>query len=94
MFKELDPLLHQQLRLAIISLLVSVKEADFVYIREQTGATAGNISVQLEKLQEAQYISIEKTFKGKRPQTICRITEKGIEAFENYVNALKEYIKK
>ncbi len=92
MFKELDPLLHSQLRLAIMSILISVKEADFVFIREQTGATAGNISVQLEKLLEANYLSIEKTYKGKRPQTICRITKKGIEAFEEYVKGLQEYI--
>lgn len=92
MFKELDPLLHSQLRLAVMSLLISVKEADFVFLREKTEATAGNLSVQLEKLQEAGYIDIEKTFKGKRPQTICRITKVGIAAFENYVNALKGYI--
>ncbi len=92
MFKELDPLLHSQLRLAIMSILISVKEADFVFLREKTEATAGNISVQLEKLQEANYISIEKTYKGKRPQTICRITKKGIGAFEEYVKVLQEYI--
>jgi hypothetical protein len=92
MFKELDPLLHSQLRLAVMSLLISVKEADFVFLREKTEATAGNLSVQLEKLQEAGYIDIEKTYKGKRPQTICRITKVGIAAFENYVNALKSYI--
>jgi DNA-binding MarR family transcriptional regulator len=94
MFKDLDPLLHSQLRLAIVSLLLGVKEAEFVYIKEQTGATSGNLSVQLDKLSAAGYISIEKTFKGKRPQTICSITKKGIEAFENYVKALEKYIKK
>ena len=94
MYKELDPLLHSQLRLAIISILISVKEADFVYIREHTDASAGNISVQLEKLQEADYLTIEKTFKGKRPQTICKITNKGISAFEEYVKVLQEYITK
>ena len=94
MFKDLDPLLHSQLRLAIVSLLIGVKEAEFVYIKEQTGATSGNLSVQLDKLSAAGYISIEKTYKGKRPQTICSITKKGIEAFENYVKALEKYIKK
>ena len=94
MFKELDPLLHSQLRLAVMSILISVKEADFVYLKEKTEATAGNLSIQLEKLQEANYISIEKTYKGKRPQTICRIAEKGIQAFEAYVSNLQQYISK
>lgn len=91
MFKELDPLLHSQLRLAVVSILVSVEEADFVFLREKTSATAGNLSVQLEKLSEAGYISIEKGFSGKRPRTTCRITETGRNAFENYVEALKSY---
>lgn len=91
MFKELDPLLHSQLRLAVVSILVSVEEADFVFLREKTSATAGNLSVQLEKLSEAGYISIEKGFSGKRPRTTRRITETGRKAFENYVEALKSY---
>lgn len=93
MFQNLDPLLHSQLRLAIISILVSVEEAEFAYLKEQTKASAGNISVQLEKLQEAGYIKIEKTFKGKYPLTKCAITKKGIKAFEQYVKALQQYIK-
>jgi DNA-binding transcriptional ArsR family regulator len=93
MFTNLDPLLHSQLRLAIISLLVSVEEAEFSFIKEQTNASSGNISVQLEKLQEAKYIKVEKTFKGKYPLTKCSITKKGIKAFEEYVNALQAYIK-
>jgi len=92
MFKDLDPLLHSQLRLAIISLLVSVVEADFSFIKEKTNATAGNISVQLDKLQEAGYIKIEKTFKGKYPLTKCSITKKGIKAFEDYVKTIQQYI--
>jgi DNA-binding transcriptional ArsR family regulator len=92
MFKDLDPLLHSQLRLAIVSLLVSVEEAEFSFIKEQTNATAGNISVQLDKLQEAGYIKIEKTFKGKYPLTKCSITKKGIKAFEDYVKAIQQYI--
>ena len=92
MFKNLDPLLHSQLRLAVMSILIGVKEADFVFLKEKTGATAGNISVQLEKLLEAGYIDIEKTYKGKRPQTICRITKKGIGAFDDYVKNLHTYI--
>lgn len=93
-FKELDPLLHSSLRLAVMSILVSVESADFVYIKEQTGATSGNLSVQLEKLQAADYISIEKGFRGKKPCTTCRITPKGHESFEAYVEALKSYIEK
>ena len=93
MFKDLDPLLHSQLRLAIISLLITVEEAEFSFIKEKTNATAGNISVQLDKLQEAGYIKIEKTFKGKYPLTKCSITKKGIKAFEDYVKALQEYLK-
>lgn len=93
MFKKLDPLLHSELRLAVMSLLVELEEADFVYLRETTHATAGNLSVQLDKLSEAGYISVEKTFEGKKPRTICRITPVGLQAFENYVNALKSYLK-
>ena len=93
-FKALDPLLHSQLRLAVVSLLVSVESADFVFIKEKTGATAGNLSVQLDKLSTAEYISIEKKFVGKRPKTTCTITKKGIEAFEAYVQVLKQYIDK
>lgn len=92
MFKGLNPLLHSELRLAVMSLLIGVESADFVYIREQTGATAGNLSVQLDKLGKAGYVEITKTFKGKMPCTLCRITPKGVEAFEEYVNALKSYI--
>jgi predicted transcriptional regulator len=92
MFKELDPILHSQLRLAIISLLVSVKEAEFTYLKEETGASAGNISVQIQKLKEADYIDIEKKFKDNYPLTICKITPKGISAFEDYVKILKQYI--
>ncbi len=92
MFKELDPLLHSQLRLAIISILVSVEEAEFKYLKEQTRATSGNISVQINKLNDAGYLSIEKKFRGNYPLTICRITEKGITSFESYVNSLQAYI--
>ena len=93
-FSELDPLLHSQLRLAVISLLVSVESADFVFIKEKTGATAGNLSVQIDKLSTAGYIKVIKSFKGKKPHTNCKITKKGIGAFENYVNNLQQYIKK
>jgi DNA-binding MarR family transcriptional regulator len=94
MFKELNPLLHSELRLAVMSVLLGVESADFVFLREQTGATAGNLSVQIDKLQKAGYITIEKGFKGKMPRTTCRITEEGIAAFEEYVTALRSYIGK
>ena len=92
MFQPLDPLLHSELRLAIMSLLISSDEAEFPYIKEQTGATAGNLSGQLEKRSAAGYITVEKTFKGKRPCTICRITPDGLKAFETYIEALKSYL--
>jgi DNA-binding transcriptional ArsR family regulator len=91
-FKDLDPLLHSQLRLAIMSLLISLESAEFTFLKEKTESTAGNISVQLDKLNEAGYITIEKTFKGKRPLTTCRITRKGVKAFEDYVTNLRGYI--
>ena len=93
MFKKLDPLLHSELRLAIMSILINVDEADFVYLKAETEATSGNLSVQLEKLSDAKYIEIEKLFENKKPRTICRITETGIEAMENYIEALRDYIK-
>ena len=92
MFKKLDPLLHSELRLAVVSMLVELEEADFVYLRESAKATAGNLSVQLDKLSEAGYISVEKTFEGKKPRTVCRITPVGLAAFEAYVEALKAYL--
>ncbi len=92
MFIPLDPLLHSELRLAVMSLLISADDAEFPFIKEQTGATAGNLSVQIDKLSAAGYIEVEKTFKGKRPCTICRITPVGRQAFETYVEALKTYL--
>lgn len=90
--KELDPLLHSQLRLAVMSILMNVDEADFVYLKEKTEATAGNLSVQLDKLSSAGYISLEKGFVGKKTRTVCRITDHGRKAFEEYVGTLKEYL--
>jgi predicted transcriptional regulator len=94
MYKDLDPLLHSQLRLAIMSLLISLESADFTFIKEKTGATAGNLSVQIDKLSTAGYIDVNKTFKGKKPLTTCTISKKGIKAFEDYVHSLKDYINK
>ena len=94
MFKELDPILHSQLRLSLISLLVGVKDAEFTWLKDKTGATAGNLSVQLNKLAEAEYISVSKSFRDNYPLTTCKITQKGLKAFESYVEALKDYIQK
>lgn len=92
MFKDLDPILHSQLRLAVISLLISVKEAEFTFLKDQTNATAGNISVQINKLKEVGYIDVVKQFKDNYPQTICKITPAGIKAFELYVKNLHSYL--
>ena len=94
MFESLDPLLHSQLRLAVMSLLLSVEEADFVFIKEKTSATAGNLSVQLDKLSEAGYIEVRKFIDGKKPRTVCKITKEGIDAFDRYVKVLRSYIGK
>lgn len=94
MFKDLNPILHSQLRLAVISLLISVREAEFTYIREKTNATAGNLSVQVNKLKEAGYIEVAKQFKDNYPQTMCRITPAGIAAFDEYVKNLQTYFRK
>ena len=92
MFKDLDPILHSQLRLSIVSLLVGLEEAEFVYLKEKTNTSAGNLSLQLDKLQKAGYVSIKKGFKGKYPVTTCKLTAKGIKAFEHYVTTIKQYI--
>jgi DNA-binding transcriptional ArsR family regulator len=92
MFKDLDPILHSQLRLAVMSLLISVKEAEFTFIREKTNATAGNLSVQVQKLKDAGYIDVIKQFKDNYPQTVCKITKEGVKAFENYVTSLQSYL--
>lgn len=92
MLKELNPLIHSQLRLAIMTLLVSVEEADFSYLKEKTNATSGNISVQLDKLSSAGYIKITKEFVGKKTRTTCRLTEEGKQAMEEYIENLKSYL--
>jgi len=92
MFKDLDPILHSQLRLAVISVLISVREAEFTYLKDKTSATAGNLSVQINKLKEAGYIDVAKQFKDNYPQTICKITPQGVLAFEQYVKDLQSYL--
>jgi DNA-binding MarR family transcriptional regulator len=93
MLKELNPIIHSQLRLAIMTILLSVDEVDFNYLKEQTQATSGNISVQLEKLSSAGYIQVNKEFIGKKTHTSCRMTEEGKQAFEEYIETLKTYLK-
>jgi DNA-binding MarR family transcriptional regulator len=93
MYKDLDPILHSQLRLAIVSILVSVEKADFTYLRKETGATSGNLSVQITRLKEAGYINVKKKFKGNFPQTTCMITTLGEEKFAAYVEAISGYLK-
>ena len=93
-FAPLDPDLHNQLRLAVISLLVSVETGDFNFLLDKTGATRGNLSTQISKLKEAGYVAVEKTFKDNYPNTLCRITPMGIKAFEQYVKAITDYLGK
>ena len=93
-FKDLDPILHSQLRLAVMSVLMEVREAGFTDIKEKTNASAGNLSVQINKLKDAAYVEVSKEFKENYPLTICRITQKGIEAFESYVQALQSYVQR
>lgn len=92
MFKDLDPILHTPLRLAVVSLLISVKEAEFTFIKEKTNSTAGNLSVQINKLKDAGYVDVVKQFKDNYPQTVCKITPEGIRAFEIYVQNLQTYL--
>lgn len=92
-FKNLDPVLHSQLRLAVMSMLIEMKEAEFTFLKQKTHSTAGNLSVQINKLKEAEYIKVIKQFKDNYPQTMCRITPAGIAAFEQYVSALESYTK-
>lgn len=89
---ELNPIIHSQLRLSILSILMSVEDVDFMYLKQKTEATMGNLSVQITKLEEAGYIQVDKTFNGKRPRTVCRMTEAGKSAFLEYVAALRQYI--
>jgi DNA-binding transcriptional ArsR family regulator len=92
-FKDLDPVLHSQLRLAIVSLLVDVESAEFTWLLEKTGSTNGNLSIQLSKLKEKGYIEVKKSFRNNYPLTSCSITPEGIGAFNNYINALQSYFK-
>jgi len=91
-FKEIDPLLHSRIRLAIMSVLVTVEEVDFNYLKESTGATDGNLSTHIYKLEEANYIEINKQFVDNKPKTMCSMTDKGRDAFRNYVKVLESML--
>lgn len=91
MFQDLDPILHSQVRLAIMSILLGVKKAEFSYLLENIRTTKGNLSFQLAKLKDAEYISIEKSTKGNYPLTLCFMTDKGVEAYEKYVTSISDY---
>jgi DNA-binding transcriptional ArsR family regulator len=94
MFRDLDPILHSQVRLAVMSLLVGIKSAEFSYLLECTQTSKGNLSFQLGKLKEAGYVDIKKSFRGNYPLTTCEITERGAEAFENYIESISGYLNK
>ena len=89
---ELNPIVHGKLRLAVLSLLIAVEEADFTWLKQKTGSTDGNLGAQMLKLGEAGYVSMEKRFAGRKPQTMYRMTEKGREALAGYVAALKRLL--
>ena len=90
--KDLDPILHSQLRLAVMSILMNADEADFVYLKQHTESTSGNLSIQIDKLAAAGYITVAKGFNGKKPRTTCRVTDAGRRAFALYVESLREYL--
>ena len=92
MYKSLDPLLHNELRLKIMSLLISFESAEFNFLLDETKATRGNLSAQITKLAKADYITVNKSFKNNYPLTTCKIAAKGIDAFESYATALKTYL--
>jgi DNA-binding MarR family transcriptional regulator len=92
MYNELDPVLNTPVRLAVVSALIKMKQADFGYLQEVTNTTQGNLSHQIKKLNEAEYIEVIKTFKGNYPHTICKLTPNGRKAFEKYVEDIKKYL--
>jgi DNA-binding MarR family transcriptional regulator len=89
---EIDRLVHEPARLAVMALLYVVESADFIFLMSQTGLTWGNLSAHMSKLEEAGYLAVEKTFKGKRPNTNLRLTPQGREAFQNYVQSMKRIL--
>lgn len=91
---DIDRLIHEPARLIVVSILNAVESADFLYLQRETGLTKGNLSAHLTKLEEAGYVAIEKTYKGKIPLTICRLTEQGREAFQRYRKHWQSFVKK
>jgi DNA-binding HxlR family transcriptional regulator len=89
---ELDPVIHGKLRLAVLSLLLGVEEADFTWLRDKTGSTDGNLGAQMMKLEEAGYVAMQKRFAGRKPQTLYRMTPAGRKALAKYVSALKQLL--
>ncbi len=89
---DLNPVVHGKLRLALLSLLAGVEQADFTWLREKTGSTDGNLGAQLLKLEEAGYVAVEKKFVQRKPQTAYRMTEPGRAALSEYVQALKQLL--
>jgi len=89
---ELDPVVHGKLRLALLSLLVGVEEADFTWLRDKTGSTDGNLGAQMLKLEEAGYVAMQKRFSGRKPQTLYRMTPAGRKALAAYVASLKRLL--
>ena len=94
MFPKLDPLLHSELRLAVMSILAGVESADFTYLKKETGATSGNLSVQITKLEECGYIKVSRSGEGRGSHTVCRITRAGTKAIQAYQQALMSYFSK
>ena len=89
---DVDRLIHEPSRTVILAILAAVESADFLYLQRETGLTKGNLSVHLSKLEEAGYVSIEKTYRGKVPLTLCCMTEEGRKAFNNYRKQLKQFV--
>jgi DNA-binding transcriptional ArsR family regulator len=89
---DVDRLIHEPSRTVILAILAAVESADFLYLQRETGLTKGNLSVHLSKLEEAGYVSIEKTYRGKIPMTLCRMTKNGRQAFETYRKQLKQFV--
>ncbi|MGB7296182.1 MAG: transcriptional regulator [Candidatus Aminicenantales bacterium] len=92
-FEPLNPAIHSQVRLAVMSILISVKQADFIFLKKATETTDGNLSTHLSKLEEVGYISIKKSFRAKKPLTTCSLSEKGRTAFARYLKALEGYLR-
>ncbi len=89
---DLDRIVHEPARLLIVTILAAVESADFLFLQRESGLTKGNLSAHLSKLENAGYIKIEKTFKGKLPLTICKLTANGRRAFEQYRQQLQQFI--